>query len=190
MSLTLNKTRFSPAQARVVPFVIFIAFIALESLLQSTVAAASLHNFDLRWLYAVRIMFTAAALAYFWRYYVELKSAIDIPISQWLTAIAVGIGVFILWINLDHPWLRTSVGKGFIPLESDGTLNIWLTIIRLTGAALIVPIIEELFWRSFILRWLDNQNFCKLTRPASARKHSGFLRHCSRRNIICYLPVC
>ncbi|MFP5392631.1 MAG: CAAX prenyl protease-related protein, partial [Gammaproteobacteria bacterium] len=27
------------------------------------------------------------------------------------------------------------------------------------GAALVVPVMEELFWRSFLMRWIDDVNF-------------------------------
>ena len=30
---------------------------------------------------------------------------------------------------------------------------------RLLGLAVVVPVMEELFWRSFLLRWLDRHDF-------------------------------
>jgi CAAX prenyl protease-like protein len=35
---------------------------------------------------------------------------------------------------------------------------IWMTS-RLIGAAIIVPVMEELFWRSLVMRWIDDKNF-------------------------------
>lgn len=37
-----------------------------------------------------------------------------------------------------------------------------LIIIRLLGAAAIVPVMEELFWRSFLLRYLISPEFKKV----------------------------
>ncbi len=34
--------------------------------------------------------------------------------------------------------------------------------LRLTGATLLVPVAEELFWRGFILRWIVNPDFQKV----------------------------
>jgi CAAX prenyl protease-like protein len=31
--------------------------------------------------------------------------------------------------------------------------------VRWLGAALVVPVMEELFWRSFIMRWLEKADF-------------------------------
>jgi CAAX prenyl protease-like protein len=166
---TANNATSISAQARVAPFVIFIAFIALESLLSSTTFTPSL---DLRWLYAVRVTATVAALVYFWRHYIELKKPSGISLSQWLAAIATGVGVFILWINLDHPWLRTGESHGFNPLQPDGNPDIGLIFFRLAGATLVVPLIEELFWRSFILRWIDRNDFLQIS-PATV-SHKAF----------------
>ena len=38
-------------------------------------------------------------------------------------------------------------------------LDVGLVIVRLAGAALIVPVMEELFWRSFLLRWIHHPSF-------------------------------
>ncbi len=38
-------------------------------------------------------------------------------------------------------------------------MNWGMVAVRMAGAALIVPVMEELFWRSFILRWLENASF-------------------------------
>jgi hypothetical protein len=35
-------------------------------------------------------------------------------------------------------------------------------LLRLAGAALVVPLMEELFWRSFLLRWVQSQQFLDL----------------------------
>jgi CAAX prenyl protease-like protein len=32
-------------------------------------------------------------------------------------------------------------------------------VVRLTGAALLVPVMEELFWRSFVMRWIHDHDF-------------------------------
>ncbi len=37
-----------------------------------------------------------------------------------------------------------------------------LASIRLFGAAVVVPIMEELFWRSFLIRWVINPDFEKV----------------------------
>jgi CAAX prenyl protease-like protein len=41
----------------------------------------------------------------------------------------------------------------------DGRIDWLLVAIRIAGAALVVPVMEELFWRSFLMRWIDSPDF-------------------------------
>jgi hypothetical protein len=45
---------------------------------------------------------------------------------------------------------------------ASGALDWNLIALRLFGAVLVVPLIEELFWRSFLLRWIDQRDFLAL----------------------------
>ncbi len=158
--------------SRTLPFVVYILFLALNDSLASWMLPL-VH--DARWLYGVRILVVASLLAWFWRDYLEL-SANDLPTqsrlstSGYLSSIAVGLLVFVLWIAPYPAWAimgEAQHGVGFNPLNADGkTIDTLLAITRITGAALIVPLMEELFWRSFFMRWLQDQDFLKVS-PAS-----------------------
>ena len=40
---------------------------------------------------------------------------------------------------------------------------VWALIaVRLIGAVIVVPVMEELFWRSFLLRYIINSDFAKI----------------------------
>ena len=45
------------------------------------------------------------------------------------------------------------------PLAADGSIDWSLALMRLAGSALVVPLMEELFWRSLVMRWLDEADF-------------------------------
>ena len=142
----------NPALARVFPFAAFIALLAVQPLLEGSI--------DTRWLVAARGLVVAALLAYFWREYVELRAAPRVAFPHWLVAIAVGAAVFGLWITLDADWMTLGEGgKGFVPLRADGSLDPALVGLRLMGLVLVVPLMEELFWRSFLMRWIDRRDF-------------------------------
>lgn len=147
----------SPAIARSVPFALYIAFLVLAPLVQKI-----LPGWDSRWFYAVQIGAVMVALAVFSRSYVELFAGVAVRARDWALAIGVGIVVFIAWINLDLPWATLGKTQGFAPMRGDGTLNWALVAVRIFGAAAVVPIMEELFWRSFILRWIDRSDFLRL----------------------------
>ena len=144
-----------PAVSRIVPFAVYIAFLPIGQAL-----AALLPDSDLRWLYGLQIALTGSALALFWRRYGELHVRAALRVNDVLTAVIAGLLVFVLWINLDHATLRFGdAGSGFDRRYADGSINPLLAMVRAVGAAVVVPLMEELFWRSFLARWIDRSSF-------------------------------
>jgi hypothetical protein len=153
-----------PTIARCLPFIIYMAFIAINELLLKLGISAA----DLRWLYAVKVLAVTIALIYFWRDYDELHIFKIRPL-QVLAAAAAGIVVLVLWLNLGAGWMTIGSAAGFDP-TTDGRIDWPLVAARIAGAALVVPVMEELFWRSFILRWLDNTSFARVDPGAVSLK--------------------
>lgn len=141
------------AWVRIVPFATYLAFIVLVDVLgRLGVPAASL-----RWLYAVKVSAVALTLLIFWRQYRELQRWRVSP--TWVAiALASGVAVWWLWISLDAPWMVVGAPDGFDP-RTNGQLDWLLVAARIAGAALVVPVMEELFWRSFLMRWIEQTNF-------------------------------
>ena len=75
-----------------------------------------------------------------------------------LAAIGAGVLVLVLWIKLDASWMTIGMGPGYNP-TTDGRIDWLLVAIRIAGAALVVPLMEELFWRSFLMRWVEASDF-------------------------------
>lgn len=146
-----------PAVARIAPFAAFVVLLGLTSLLGRTGAVDA---DDLRWLHLARGGAAALLLAFFWRRYVELLAPARYPASEWLLAIGAGLAVFVIWIQLDREWATIGGGSvGFDPTGPDGRIDPLIAGLRLASLALVVPVMEELFWRSFLLRWLDAPAF-------------------------------
>lgn len=141
------------AWARILPFGAYIFFIILGDMLERT----GMSRADLRWLYPVQIGLVALLLALSWRRYHELRTPLPGPL-QLLVSVAVGVLVLVLWINLDAPWMTVGSSPGYDP-RTNGELDWMLVLIRIAGAALVVPVMEELFWRSFVMRWVDSADF-------------------------------
>lgn len=146
---------------RIAPFALYMMFLVLASPLNSWFTAMGL---DPRWLYALRISAVLTLLLLFSCFYEELKCSDTMPNLVTLSiSIVAGIVVFILWIM---PWPQWAVmqvdGAGFNALRSDGSIDPVMAVVRLSGAALIVPVMEELFWRSYLLRWIRQQDFLKV----------------------------
>ncbi len=153
------------AWVRIIPFLIYLFFIlAVDMLGRLGISAA-----DLRWLYGVKIVAVVASLALFWRHYTELHSWRVSPL--WAAgAMALGVAVFIIWIALNSGWMVIGTPTGFDP-RTHGQIDWPLVAVRIAGAALVVPIMEELFWRSFLMRWLETSDF-RAVAPAAVRLQS------------------
>ncbi|HLS85468.1 MAG TPA: CPBP family intramembrane glutamate endopeptidase, partial [Burkholderiales bacterium] len=81
---------------RVVPFAIFVAFLAAQPLLES--------HLDSRWVVVARGIAVAAALAWFWRRYAADFGRPRAAASDWAIVVVVGLAVFGAWITLDGGW--------------------------------------------------------------------------------------
>ena len=93
-------------------------------------------------------------LAFFWRDYVELSEVPRARASDWLAGGVAGILVFGLWITLDTGWAVVGgEARGFVPATP------LAAALRFIGFAAIVPVMEELFWRSFLMRWIEARDF-------------------------------
>jgi CAAX prenyl protease-like protein len=139
---------------RSIPFALYIGVMAVDPLLEPFLPA----GFDGRWLYGLRVGLVVLALAVLWRHFSELTSSSTVPWQGWVEGLAVGILVLVIWVNLDFSPLALAPGEGFDPRTGPG-LDLPLVAVRLAGAALVVPVMEELFWRSFILRWIQHPSF-------------------------------
>lgn len=142
---------------RSLPFGLYIVLLVIEGLLPDLAP-----GFDVRWLYPAKVGIVALALAVLWRHYSELRS-FGLPLKHLMLSLAVGVIVLVLWVNLDAGWmLMGEPAKGFNPTNAAGEIDWVLVAFRIAGAALVVPVMEELFWRSFLQRWVQQHDFLAL----------------------------
>lgn len=138
----------SPAAARVAPFLIFLALTICQGKLGATSAY---------WFYLAK---TCIGVWLLWKMkplVAEMRWAFS-----W-EAMVVGSGVFAVWVGLDpyYPHLMKD-SPAWNPNESFGHNSelAWLLIgTRILGSTFIVPPLEEVFYRSFLYRYIANQNF-------------------------------
>jgi CAAX prenyl protease-like protein len=147
---------FTPAAlARIIPFVLFMVLLALRGSWPE-----SWTFIDARWLYAVAVVVVSASLIWFWRQYSELGRGSGLSLKNVLLSVGVGLVVYQIWIMTTEPWMMLGEATAsFVPVDENGELIWSLVIFRWVGAALMVPIMEELFWRSYLMRWIDKPEF-------------------------------
>ena len=81
-----------------------------------------------------------------------------------------GVIVFVAWIHLDVRWLSLGQTGGFDPTRPGGGYDWPLVVLRMAGAVLVVPVMEELFWRSFVMRCIDRADFLRMAPVAVSLK--------------------
>ena len=145
------------AWLRILPFAAFIAMLALRGIAPEDGS----WGIDARWLYAAQVAGVGGLLMMFWREYGELHRQNLPTLRQTLLAVASGLLVFVLWTELDAPWMviEGSATAPFRPVGAQGEVLWPLVAVRWAGAALLVPVMEELFWRSFRMRWIERAQF-------------------------------
>ena len=151
----------TPTTARVAPFVIFVLLTAA----QGTCGPASAYWFYFaKTLAGLGIIFAVRPLV------AELRWAFS-----W-EAVVVGVGIFFAWVGISGEWTTqnflwvkfglTSPSKNLPTtwnpfLEfGDGSAPAWFFVaVRILGSTFVVPPIEEMFYRSFLYRYIAKPDF-------------------------------
>ncbi len=126
------------AVALLVPFLVLMASMMLTAALSS--------GFDR--LYPLRVLAVTAALLWFRRVYARWDWGWSWP-SVWI-----GGAVFILWIAVDRITMgdATTLGAGIAALGQSEAV-VWVGF-RVVGSALVIPLVEEMAFRGYLLRRL------------------------------------
>ena len=148
---TSLQTRW-PSLPYVLPFVVFVVFLVLQQYSPLPVAVD----------YPLRIVLLAAVMWYFSRPVIDLRT------SHTLATVLLGIAVFVIWVAPDvlfphyrEHWLFQNSVLGHLnnkvpPELLTSPVVLWSRIVR---AVVIVPILEELFWRAWLMRWIISPRF-------------------------------
>ena len=153
------------AWPRILPFALFMAVIGLEESLRFMNGRdwINLEDSTFALLYPLKPLFALIALILLRRAYSELRWSDLAKPRPTFGSIGLGLAVFVLWINMDWTFGALSEPPGFNPHIFTGEGLRWsMTLIRIASAVLVVPIMEELFWRSFLLRYIINPNFTQI----------------------------
>ncbi len=118
------------------------------------------------WLYPIRFFSVLAVLVWFSRPYLSFRTA------RPAMSVAIGIAVFAIWIGPDllfgpayrqhwlfqNPITGAAVASIPIPLQT----HFWFLSVRAVSCTLLVPVIEELFWRGWLMRWILDKDFTRV----------------------------
>lgn len=107
------------------------------------------------WIYPVQTILCGALLIWFWREY-QLRAARRIVFTG-----AVALLVFAIWISPQALLGFAPRLDGFNPEVFPGQpAAYWTAIVfRFLRLVLVVPLVEEIFWRGFLLRYFVSEKF-------------------------------
>jgi CAAX prenyl protease-like protein len=138
----------SPMLARTVPFIIFL----LLTFSQDYFGEPGRY-----WIY----FFKSLVGAWFiW----QMRSVVTEMRWAWSwEAVAMGVAVFVMWVAIDSLYPHVpKKGLGWNPFSEFYTspAHAWFFVAaRIIGSTLVVPPLEEVFYRSFIYRWIIQPDF-------------------------------
>ena len=96
------------------------------------------------------------------------------------SAVLTGIGVFVLWVGLDdlYPKLtdRGAAGIPFTQFGAGSEFGWFFVAVRILGSSMVVPPLEEVFYRSFVYSWVANPDFEKVPLGRSPGSRSSSRR--------------
>ncbi len=151
----------SPVAVRILPFLLFF----LVTLMQGHFFAGSAY-----WCYLAKTLLGV------WMIYEIHPVVSEMRWAFSWEAVVVGIGIFVLWIGISGEWttqnsLWVKLGVAHAPQTpspvwnpnetfGNGSPMAWLFIlVHILGSTLVVPPIEEIFYRSFLYRYIARPDF-------------------------------
>lgn len=144
--------------AYALPFGVFMGGLALVSLVQSFAPgeAAPLWLAEPKyWVYPLQAVVCGALLVHFWKRYTWG--------AHWHVFAGLLAGLLVLAVWISPQWLfgvapRT---EGFNPDTFRESPALWWSSVslRFLRLVIIVPLLEEIFWRGFLLRYLIKEDF-------------------------------
>lgn len=139
-----------PAIPYVLPMAVFLAILAGQTYL------APLGSLE----FPLRVLVLAAVLWIFSRHVISFRCVRPVQ------SILIGLGVIVIWVAPDQlfpgyrsHWLFSSLGTLNTSIDPQFLSDPMVLIFRTLRAVVLVPIIEELFWRAWMMRWLIKPEF-------------------------------
>ncbi len=141
-----------PAAAYTAPFAVYVAFLVLERVLPASEEAVHLARFAVT---ALAVLLISRKV---------LSGTPRRPFSSALTGVfvfAVWVGPDLLWPGYRSHWLFENGITG--PAQSSIARHLQtdprFIAVRVASSILLVPVLEELFWRGWLMRWIIRKDF-------------------------------
>ena len=143
------------SRAFVAPFFVFILLLAVADGVRGAFKGSAFFALQSPkyWVFPLQTIVCGALLFYYRRDYPLAK-----PRKAWF-ALFIGALVFVLWVSPQEFFGAPRRFDGFDPEVFTGLLYSSSLAMRFVRLVIVVPLLEEIFWRGFLLRYLAGSDF-------------------------------
>lgn len=139
-----------PVALRCAPFLLFLGL---------TFAQTAFGEEGRYWIYSGKTLVGA------WMIWVLAPLIQELKWNFSLQGVIAGVAVFVIWVGLDpfYPKLSDEVNPWNPLTQFDNQALGWFfVVVRILGSSIVVPPLEEIFYRSFLYRYIVQQDFLKI----------------------------
>ncbi len=143
--------------AYALPFAVFTGLIAVQELV-GTIGKGS-DSWWLAhpqyWIFPLQTVICAVLLAFYRQDYSDWRRPL------WWVGVPIGIIALAIWLAPHEVFGTPARTEGFDPFffGAEGPGTAFTIFMRFTRLVIIVPLVEEIFWRGFLLRYLIREDF-------------------------------
>ena len=161
MTISATPAENRALTAYVTPFAVFMLGLALVSGVQAFAPPEGAPLWlaqPVYWVYPLQTIVCGALLAWFWKHY-EWG-------AHWHALVGIAAGLLVLAVWISPQWILGAEPRttGFDPRTFAGNPALWWgsVALRFLRLVIVVPLLEEIFWRGFLMRYLIKDPFTKV----------------------------
>lgn len=109
------------------------------------------------WIYPIQTLVCAGLLTFYARHY-------DLRVRGWVAGTVAGLAVAALWVSPQAVFRQPLRLEGFNPelFAAEPWLYWAVLVMRVVRLVIVVPLVEEIFWRGFLMRYLIHDDFVRV----------------------------
>ncbi len=161
----------SSEKAYFAPFAVFMGVLLLGQMVSSLFDGNAFWAFShpQYWVQPAQTFVCGAMIIHYWKHY-DFRPPTGIGLTS-----AIGILALVIWVSPQFFWGASPRLVGFEPsfFGADGWPYFANLSVRFLRLVVVVPLVEEVFWRGFLLRWLIRDDFTSV--PFGTFRWKSFL---------------
>lgn len=188
----LKESRENKSHAHVVPFAAFLILnflMGIKGIEWAHPSAPWWREWPEQWMYPLQTLIVGGILAFYWKHY-QLKFTKAVLLGALMGVVGIGLWLLPTTLYDRFDFSEDTVGiweyfgvmprtDGFNPndvVPEFGVAGYWVSLIlRLLRAVVVVALVEEIFWRGFIMRFVLDPDGNYWKKPFGVHHWKGYV---------------